>query len=431
MRKIRFIRTLSFFDSVMLGVGFIIGSGIFIMPLVAAQAAGTYSLLSWVLAGVYSILTGLAFAECAAKIPKAGGLYTYAHKAFGDFIGFLTGWTFWLGYWITISTETWAVAWYLKFLFPQFADLIRVSIATLIGLILTYINFRGVKSGGRTEDIFTVVKLLALFLFVLIGISFFKVSNFYPLLPAGTTVIPAVGSAIILALWAYLGAEIITVPEEEIKNAKKSIPKAIIISVLSVMAIYLLISGVFLGSARWENYSTSQSPLADVFRDLTHSQLGGIIMTIGALVSIIGALNAVILASARISFAMSRDKLFPKIFSRMHKKYKTPYASLFLQIIFAGVLTFVVSDFVTLASLAVLFTIIPYALSSFATIKLVRKAKGELRVLHSKIAPVLAGLASLALIVAYWNQVFVLEIAVFLIFVGLLIFIERKKIQKL
>ena len=89
----------------MLGVGFIIGSGIFIMPLIAAETAGTYSLIAWVIGGVYAIFAGLSFAEAAAKVPKVGGLYSYAHRAYGDFAGFFAGWTFWIGYWLTIATE--------------------------------------------------------------------------------------------------------------------------------------------------------------------------------------------------------------------------------------------------------------------------------------------------------------------------------------
>ncbi len=231
MRKIRLIKEMSFFDCVMLGIGFIIGSGIFIMPLVAAETAGTYSLIAWIIGGIFAIVAGLSFAEAAAKVPKVGGLYSYAHKAYGDFGGFFAGWTFWIGYCITIATEQWALGWYLRFFLPQYSDLIRVTIGVMTGLILTYINYRGVKTGARVEDIFTVGKLAAIFLFIIGTIIFFKVTNLYPLLPSTTTnLFPAVGSATVLVLWAYLGVEIITVPEGEIKNAKRVVPKAIIMA---------------------------------------------------------------------------------------------------------------------------------------------------------------------------------------------------------
>lgn len=439
MRRIRFFRSLSFFDSLMLGIGFIIGSGIMIMPIIAAKEAGAFSLVAWVIAGVYCILTGFCFAECAAKLPRAGGLYSYAHAAFGDFVGFMTGWAFWFGYWITIATEQWAVAWYLKFFLPQLSDFFRIVIAAASGLFLTALNFRGVKASGEVEDTFTVGKLLPLILFAAVGLFFINFQNYYPLLPAGKELLPAIGSATILVLWAYQGAEIITVPEEEIKNAKRTVPKAIIISVVTVMAVYLLVSGVALGVARWEKFTNSESPLADIAETFL-GKAGGIILAVGGLISIFGALNAVILASARISFAMSRDKLFPKSFSRLHPKFRTPHVALIVQTILAMSLTFlpfllinygIVLDFAGLASLVVFFTIIPYLFSSLAVLKLIKKAKGELHIIESRLIPVLSGIASLLLLVFFYNEKFVLLIGLALFSFGLVAYLLRKKFAKM
>ncbi|MDE1855488.1 MAG: amino acid permease [Candidatus Micrarchaeota archaeon] len=439
MRRIRFIKGMGFFDALMLGIGFIIGSGIFIMPLIAAEAAGTYSLVGWFLGGVYSILAGLAFAEAAAKLPEAGGLYTYTHKAFGDFAGFFAGWTFWIGYWITIATEQSALGLYLSFLLPQISLFIRVTIGVLTGLVLTYYNFKGVKTGARIGDFFTVGKLLAIVIFVAGALLFFKVSNLYPLFPGSIAVnaptiaqlIPAIGSATVLALWAYLGVEIITVPDEEIKNAKKTVPRAIVVAVLTVTAIYLIVSTAFLGAVRWTAYVGSQSPLAEVFAAITGSPVAGLIITLGGIISILGSLNAVILATSRIAFSMSRDGLFPKVFAKVHQKYGTPYAAMALQTVFAIALMYTINNFVVLASLAVFFTIVPYALSSFATFKLIRNEGGKLSVLHFKGTPIIAGIASIVLILVYLSQTVVLEVAAIMLFFGLLVFIERKKIRRL
>ncbi len=439
MRRIRLIRGMGFFDALMLGIGFIIGSGIFIMPLIAAEAAGTYSLVGWLLGGVYSILAGLAFSEAAAKLPQAGGLYTYTHKAFGDFAGFFAGWTFWIGYWITIATEQEALGLYLSFLLPQISLFVRATIGVLTGLVLAYYNFKGVKIGAKIGDFFTVGKLLAIAIFVIGALLFFKVSNLFPLFPSNITVgvptlnqlVPAIGSATVLALWAYLGVEIITVPDEEIKNAKKTVPRAIVIAVLTVTAIYLLVTTAFLGSVRWTGYVGSQSPLADVFAAITNSPIAGLVITVGGIISILGSLNAVILATSRIAFSMSRDGLFPKMFSKIHPRYNTPYAALALQTVFAIILMYTVNNFVALASLAVFFTIVPYALSSFATFKLIRNEGGKLSVLHWKGTPIVAGIASVVLILVYLSQTLVLEIAAIMLFFGLLVFIERKRIRRL
>jgi len=430
MRKIRFVRGLSFFDSVMLGIGFIIGSGIFIMPLLMAQKAGTFSLLAWVFAGIYSILTALCFAEAAAKLPKAGGLYSYAHEAFGSGVGFIAGWTFWIGYWITIATETWAIAYYLQFFLPQMAILSRVMISAVIALFLTFVNYRGVKISGSIEDFFTIGKLVPLLLFIAVGLFFIQPQNYLPVIPQNVSPLPALGATTVLALWAFLGAEIITVPEEEIKNARKTVPKAIMIAAGTVIAIYLLVSFVFLGT-NWQKFQNSQSPLADAFQAITTGYiggLGGLILAVGALISIIGSLNAVILGSARITFAMSRDKLFPKFFGKLHPKYKTPYIGIIVQTIFAILLTFTLMDFEKLAELAVMFTIIPYTLSCLAVLRLIKRSKGEKIILRSRVIPIIAVIISLALLTRF--DPFLQMVGAGFVFVGILFFIFRKKILK-
>ena len=434
MRRLRtrFSKDLGLVDSVLLGIGFIIGSGIFLFPIMMAGKAGTFSLLSWVIAGIYSILTALCFAENAAKIPKAGGLYSYAHATFGNFIGFITGWAFWIGYWMTIAAEMIGISLYLKFFLPAFSDISRITISTAVGLILTFINYRGVKLGGETGDAFTIGKLIPLLVFVVVGIFLINYQNYYPLLPQNVELAPAIGSATIFALWAYLGVEIITVPEEEIKNAKRTVPKAIIIAVFTVMSVYLLVSGVALGLGRWENYLGSKSPLADIFQTATQKYIGstgGILLAFGGLISIIGSLNAVILGASRISFAMARDKLFPKIFSHLHSKFKTPDHAMIIQTILAVSLTYFLADFASLASLSVMFTIIPYLFSCFATIKLINGAKWKLHVLHSRLIPFFAIIFSFFLF--YYIEYQILLIGLLFILLGCAVYFFRKQFSKL
>ena len=431
MRKIRLVKNLSFFDSVMLGLGFLIGSGIFIMPLLMAKVAGTYSLLALLFAGIYTIMTGLCFAEAAAKLPRVGGLYSYSHKAFGDFFGFISGWTFWIGYWITIAAETWAVSYYMQF-FLNVDSLTRVMIAAAITLFLTFINYRGIKLSGDVEDIFTIAKLLPLLLFIIVGIMFIKPQNYFPLLPAQTpSLLPAIGTATLLALWPFLGAEIITVPEEEIKNAKKTVPKAIYVAIATMITIYVLVTVVFLG-INWRQFVNSQSPLADVFASFSSGYLGrvgGLVIAVGAEISIIGALNAVILGTSRISFAMSRDNLFPKFFGKLHPKYKTPYIGIIIQTLFALLLAFSLTDFTQLATLAILFTIIPYTISCLSVLRLIKKEKGEKIVIQSRVIPLAAVFISLILLAfyLYYNPDQLIFGSV-LVAVGILFFAFRKKI---
>jgi amino acid transporter len=176
--RVRFSRELGLRDSVLLGVGLIIVAGIFLFPFLLAQQAGTYSLLAWVIGGIYTILTGLCFAENAARIPKAGGLYSYAHKELGNQIGFLAGWAFWIGYWLTISTETKALSLYSQFFLPELSDSVRLIIASAVVILLTLINYRGVREGSESQDIFTIGKIIPLLVFVIVGIFLIRPQNY-------------------------------------------------------------------------------------------------------------------------------------------------------------------------------------------------------------------------------------------------------------
>ena len=396
MRRIgtRFSKDLGLRDSVLLGVGFIIGSGIFLFPITMASMAGTYSLLSWVIGGVFTIVTGFCFAENASRIPKAGGLYSYAHQELGNTIGFLAGWSFWIGYWLTISTETKALSLYSAFLLPSyFNDLSRLLIATAIVVVLTAINYRGVREGAESQVIFTIGKIIPLLIFIAVGVFLIHPQNYYPLLPANASLAPAVGSAIILALWAYLGVEIITVPDEEIKDARRTVPRAILISVLIVMAVYLAVSVTTLGLAPWSDYVSSKTPLADIFQNATQGTIGnvgGILLAIGGMISIIGSINAVVLGTSRVAYAMARDNLFPSFLNHLHPRFRTPDRAMLLQFVLAMVVLYSISDLTKLASLTVLFTIIPYLLSCWATFHLLRRSNWKTRILRTRYTPVIA-----------------------------------------
>jgi amino acid transporter len=427
MRKIRLIKGLGFLEALSLGIGFIIGSGIFIMPLLAAKEAGTLSLIAWLIGGIFSILTGLVFAELAAKIPKAGGPYAYAHKAFGNKIGFLTGWMFWISYWGTIAAETLAIALYLELFLPGIAYSIRIFISLILMLSLTFINFKGVKSGGEIEDILTIIKIGALLFFIIFGLFFIKTGNFVPLYPENKQIFSIIGSSTILVLWAYLGAEIITVPEEEIKTAKKTIRKAIMTSIIVTNLLYLLVVFVLLGIMNWKSYE-NYSTIADIAQEFM-GNIGGYVLSFGGLVSIIGALDAVILGCARISDSMSDDKLFPKFFGHIHPKYKTPDYALFIQTLLAVILILFIPDFKLIAELTVLFVLVIYSISCFAVIKLIKRTKGELLILKTEIVPILALIFCLILLTQFsfklWSALIVLVISGYFIYI-----LEMKKVIK-
>ncbi|HZD12790.1 MAG TPA: APC family permease [Candidatus Binatus sp.] len=430
IRPRRFSKDLGLLDTIFLGIGFVVGSGIFLFPIVMAGNAGTYSLVSWVIGGIYTILTGLCFAENAVRVPKVGGLYAYAHQAFGDKMGFLAGWSYWIGYCATISTETAAVAVYSKYFLPSMSDMSRLFVALTITFLFIVINHFGVKSSGKAEDLLTVGKLIPLVAFIIIGLFFVNTQNYYPLAPTTiTTSLPAsIGAATILALWAYLGVEIIAVPFDEIKDAKKTVPRAIMATVLIVMAVFLAVSAVALGMTRYEAYLGSGTPLADIIQATSKGVTGsalGLLLGVGGMIAIIGSINAVVLGTPRISYAMARDKLFPRFFAYISPKRKTPTVGILVETIIGVTVLLLVKDLQSLASLAVMYTIIPYLVSSLATIQFIRKDHWKTHIIKTRWVPFIATAASILLFFYFKPQV--LLVGVILLLLGVPVYLSRKR----
>jgi len=422
MKRVRFIRGLGFLEALSLGVGFIVGSGIFIIPLLAAKEAGTVSLLSWLIGGIFSILTGLCFSELAARLPKAGGPYTYAHEAFGTFVGFIAGWIFWAAYLMMIAGETSAISLYLNSIFPNLTTIYSLTASSIIMLILTYINYRGVKFGGKTEDILTVAKLISLVIFALFGFFFLKKTNFFPIVPAGKTFLPILTSSTILILWAYLGAEIITVPEEEIQKAKKTVPKAIMQSILITNILYMLIAFIVIGMGIGDFKTISG--LGKFYM----GNIVGSVLILGGLISIIGALNAVILADCRVAVAMARDRLLPLHLEHLHKKYKTPDYALILQTMLALIAVFALKDFQVIAKLSVLLVLLAYLSSCLAVFKVIKNARGHFLLFESRVIPFLAMVSCIVLLISFpkssWME------AALIVILGLIAYALKRGLKK-
>ena len=217
-----------------------------------------------------------------------------------------------------------------------------------------------------------------------------------------------------------MGVEIITVPDEEIKDAKRTVPRAILISVLIVMAVYLAVSVTALGLAPWSNYVSSKTPLADIFQNATQGTIGnvgGILLAIGGLISIIGSINAVVLGTSRVAYAMARDNLFPSFLNHLHPRFRTPDRAMLLQFVLAMVVLYSISDLTKLASLTVLFTIIPYLLSCWATFHLVRRSNWKTRILRTRYTPVIAIIFCIVLF--FFVETSVLLLGLVFIIVGL------------
>jgi APA family basic amino acid/polyamine antiporter len=341
-------KELTSFDLTSIIVGSIVGADIYIASAFTAGLLGPAAILVWIVAGICATIIALVFAYCSYYVPRVGGPFAYVSEAFNDFYGFLTGWSIWIAEILSIPVFAIAFVQYLQY-FVSLEFYQQIIVKGLFLFTLTYINIRGVKTAGRINDILTIVKLAPLLLIILLGIGFFIInpqtlaSNYFPFAPFG---FGNFGVALVLIFWAYVGFEMGTLPASEVRNPRKTIPKAIITGMIIVIIFYLLTNFVVYGLLHWTVLETTKIPL--VLAGIALLGAGGaVLMVIGALISVSGSDESGTLGTARLSYAMSIDGLFPKLFSKEHPRYHTPYMALLVQ----GAIAFSLSIFSGLVDL--------------------------------------------------------------------------------
>jgi len=389
-------RELSFFDLTNIVVGAIVGSDIYIASAITAGIIGPFSIVVWVVAGVIAAILASVFAYSSFYVPRVGGSFAYVSTAFGDFYGFLAGWSMWVAEVLALPVFAITFTNYLGY-FAQLGFVEQVAVKFLFIFGLTLVNIVGVKAAGRVNDALTVIKLLPLFLIVIVGLGSFALNpgfaaNYSPLAPHG---LGDFGTALVLIFWAYVGFELGTLPADEVKEPGRTIPRAIMTGMVIVTLFYLSTNFVIFGAVRSSALATTAVPLVFVGAALLGSA-GGAIMSVGALFSVSGSDESGILGTSRLSYAMSIDGLFPKAFSRVHKKYGTPYQGLVIQGALAFALS-IVSGLSSLISFSVLCLSFCFLLVSVSLVVLVRRStKAGLR--GARVLPWLGALVSVYLI---------------------------------
>ena len=203
-------RDLTFFDVTAIVIGSIVGADIYIASALTAGLLGPFAVVVWVIAAVFATVIALVFAACSYRVPRVGGPFAFVSAAFDDFYGFLTGWSLWIAEMLALPVFALAFVQYLEYLVPlDLAGELAVKAAFLF--LLTGVNILGVKAAGRVNDVLTVVKLLPILLVVIAGLGFFLLhpgpflGNYSPFLPLG---LDALGPALVLVFWAYVGFEL-------------------------------------------------------------------------------------------------------------------------------------------------------------------------------------------------------------------------------
>jgi APA family basic amino acid/polyamine antiporter len=355
------LKGLSLLDTVMLLVGGVIGSGIFLTAGPVATATGRPStfLLTWIAGGVISLLACFAVAELGGMFPEAGGQYVYLREAYGELPAFLYGWMiFAVVQTGTIGALAVGFGQYFGALFPAFGSaeplltigkfaLTVPKIVSVIAIaILTAVNVFGVKRGSLLVNVATWLKYGAMAALVVFGLALGKgdwshFSHAAPDAPASTSaMLTGFGVALISVLFAYDGWVYVTWVAGEVKDAARNIPRALIIGTVLVMIIYVSMNVVYVYALPMETISRTQAVVSDAATALFSSKLA-IWLTLMVAVSVFGSMGSAILCTARIFYAMAHDGVFFKKMGEVHPKYRTPSFALIMQSFWAAVLTLV------------------------------------------------------------------------------------------
>lgn len=374
-------RVLSLLDATMINVGGVIGSGIFMVPATVAFFTGSTSLffLVWILGGIVSLFGALSVAELGAAMPRAGGQYVYLNEAYGPLWGYLYGWSA-VAVINTASIAAVGVAFseYLGFFFP-ISDASIKGIAVGIIVLLTIINIVDVKSGAWFQNLFTLSKLGAIFGIILLGLVMEGGTNqnLSPIFSDKPFIglIGPLGLAMVSVLWTFDGWIFITYVAGEVKNPGRNIPLSLIFCMLIVVSVYLLLNYVLLFTLGFTGMNGSELVVSDAASVFLGNK-GAAVVTIIILISLIGANNGFVLSSARINYAMARDKLFFNQAAQIHSRFKSPANALIIQCVWACLLTFT-GTFNQLITYIIFTSWIFYGMSAGAVI-ILRKKKPDM-----------------------------------------------------
>jgi amino acid transporter len=366
-------RDLGFLEAYTIGLGTMIGAGIFVLPSIAASRAGPASTVSFFFGGMVSLLAAISLSELATGMPRAGGSYYYVNRALGPFFGSIVGWGMWAG--LTFASAFYMIG-FGQYLLPGLGQYlgflagwgeVGITVAALVmAALLTGVNYYGVKETGALQNVIvlTLVGLIVTFL------SFGLVSG--PTIgefnPYGW---PAVAATIGTVYVTFIGFEVIATSAEEIKNPSRNLPLAMIAAVVTPTLMYVGVMFVSTGTLSPEALTTSQIPVADVATEIMGS-IGSLLMIVGAVLATVSSANASILSAARVNFAMGRDRILMNWLNEVHDRFRTPYRSIAATGIITLVLIAIGVGIGTLAEVASFMYLVTYALVHVAVVVLRR-----------------------------------------------------------
>jgi len=385
-------------------VGNMVGSGFYLSPSAVAPY-GVLAILMWIVMAIGAICLGLVFARMARMAPATGGPYAYTRMAFGDFMGFLIAWGYWISIWASLPVIALAFTGAIINLMPTLQTKMMVVGLTLGAIwFVVLVNLRGVKAAGLFAEITTYSKLLPFGVVALVGLIYIQPGHFTEFNPSGQSLFTATAALAPLTMFAFLGLESATVPAGDVRDPARTIPRSTILGIVIAAVLYVLGTVVVMGVVPHEQLLTSAAPFTDAAR-IMWGPIGAGAITLAVILSSIGALNGWTLLMGQVPMAAAQDRLFPPAFGRMSGR-GVPAVGIILSAGLATALVLVqaagspgVRAFYNLVvSLSTLTAAIPYAFCALAGGFVAARAAGTGKVPRVKLIEIIAFIFSMFVI---------------------------------
>jgi APA family basic amino acid/polyamine antiporter len=382
-KKLR--RSLGVLQLTLLGIGAVIGTGIFVLTAIGAERAGPGLMLSFVIAGCVCAFAALAYAEMSAMVPVSGSAYTYSYAVMGEFVAWIVGWNLILEY--AVSGAAVAVGWsgYMAGLLESLGAPLPLSLkagmfavhggginvlAAGAVLVVTTLLIIGTRTSATVTSVLVMVKLAALAAFIFIVLPKIDWAHFTPFMPFGfgshdvDGVAKGVMAAAALIFFAYVGFDAVATAAEETRNPNRNVPIGILASLGVCTLLYVLVAAGAVGSTPYQQLVGNTEPLAYILRHLGFPTVGNLV-ALAAVVALPTVVLMMLFGQTRIFFVMSRDGLLPEVFSRVHRRFQTPHiitaVTGFVVAIVAGL--FSVAEIAELSNTGTLFAFVAVSLA--------------------------------------------------------------------
>ncbi|MBD8725925.1 amino acid permease [Oxalobacteraceae sp. CFBP 13708] len=392
-------------DLILLGIGAIVGTGIFVLTGTGAVTAGPGLSLSFVIAAMACCFAALCYAEFASTVPVAGSIYTYSYATLGEFVAWMIGWDLLLEY--GLATSTVAVGWsgYFQSLLSGFGLVLpdaltaapgaRPGVETLFNLpaflimmAITFLLSLGMRESARLNNVMVIIKISVVLLFIAVGVGHVKPENWQPYMPYGMT---GVMSAAALVFFAFIGFDAVTSAAEEVKNPARDLPIGIIGSLIICTILYVVVAAIMTGIVPHMDFKGVDHPVSLALQVAGEDWVAGFV-DLAAILGMSTVMLVMAYGQTRILFAMSRDGLMPARLSKVHPKYGTPFFATWLVGIIFGLIAAVV-PLTVLAELVNIGTLAAFTLVSIAVIVLRKKRPDLPRAFRCPAVPLIPILA--------------------------------------